>query len=204
MKGNKKKRLTDDELKECELFKQHRLKYRKTQKEWAEAIGISLALVKKIEACSIRCSPKTGANVRKYLKNNPISPYFPVLHGLDERVLYETFLTRMLEDPDMDSDEASRRASDCGKLVARIFSNASDLEQGCYKRKYFHYIEHLLTVLSAASDNAVAAIKDNKDILNADTGLRAVFTKAMLKNCGNILISKDGSVSIQTSIEDVF
>lgn len=206
MKKSMKNQLTDEELETCRFFKESRLKYNMNQKDWAKALKISYGLVKRIEEHTIRCSPSTMKKLQSYLHSSPIVTYIPVLHGLDERILYDTFLTYMIGTPGMDNNDAAKCASHCGKLVKNLLSNASKCKSPDTQKLYFNYMEQLLAVLSIAADDAVSSINNGEKILNSKIGLSSVFTSKLIskfQKSNDILISKNGDVSIQFSINDI-
>lgn len=207
MKNSMKNQLTYEELKRCSFFKESRLRYHMNQKDWARALKISYSLVKRIEEHTIRCSPSTMKKLQSYLQSSPVVTSSPVLHGLDERILYDTFLTYIIETSDMDNNEAAKCAAHCGKLVKRLLSNASNCKSPDTQEIYINYMEQLLTILCIAADDAVQSINNGENILNSKIGLGSVFTNSLItrfQKSNDILISKNGDVSIQLSLNDMF
>lgn len=203
MNKTNQRRLNDKELQDCESFRLFRISYQMNQKQWAEAIGISYGLVKRIEAHTIRCSEKTKAKIQNYIEQCPSPQDAPDLLGLEAHVLRDVFLTHMDHTP---KKEAMTLSARCARKLQEILGYASSLESPSMQSTYYRYVGQLLDVLSLSTADAVPAINDGKDILNIKQGLQSVFTGKQItkfKHSGNVIISDTGEVSYQYSIFDM-
>lgn len=203
MKKDNQNALTKEELKDCETFGQIRNSYHMTQEQWAQAVGISYGLVKRIESHTIKCSSKTKAKVHSFIELYNSNQNAPDLHGLEAHILYDVFLSHMEQIPKRDASVWSAR---CTKAFQNILSSASAFESADEQKIYFQFLEQLLTMLSLVSADAVADIKKGEDILNINHGLKDIFNGKQItrfKNSSNIMVSKDGAVTRQNSLFDL-
>lgn len=73
-----------------EEFRSLRNSYGMSQKEWADAVGISAAMVKLIETDRQACSIKTAEKVWEFA-GSAGTAYRKRLDGLEEHILYDIF-----------------------------------------------------------------------------------------------------------------
>lgn len=162
--GNKqgqKRTLTEDDLKVCEEFTECRLSRRMNQKQWAEAVGISYGLVKRIEARTIACSKKTMTQVRQFMDSCDACPDTPDLHELEEHVLYDIFLTNMRQ---LSKKEAAEYAGKCTRSLRDTLSGASRCNTPDAQKKYFEFVDMFLKALSLTSVSSVDAANRGLDL----------------------------------------
>lgn len=177
--GKKRKStLTKAEEEECRIFVEHRLSCRMNQKQWAEAVGISYGLVKRIEARSIACSAKTRAKVQHFLNSCDIRPDTPDMHGLEDHILYDVFLTNMKQ---LSRKDAAECAGHCTRSLQHALSRAAGCSSPDARKKYFDFIDMFLTVLSISVDTAVDAANRNHDISGIKEDLAAFTNKKIHK-----------------------
>lgn len=198
----KKINLTAAELKDCETFEEIRMSYNMNQKQWAQAVGISYGLVKRIEAHTIKCSSKTKVKVRNFTDRYHANQNTPDLHGLEAHILYDIFLSHMEQIPKKEASVCSAR---CTKLFQDILSPAAECKSADTQQIYFQYLEQLLTTLALATADAATDINNGTDILNINHGIKNVFTGkqvAKFKNSANVIVSKNGEVNHQYDFSD--
>lgn len=203
MKKDNHTSLTKEELKECETFEHIRNSYHMTQEQWAQAIGISYGLVKRIESHTIKCSSKTKVKVQSFIEQYNSNQDSPDLHGLEAHILYDVFLSHMNQIPKKDASIWSAR---CTKAFQNILSSASAFESADMQKTYFQFLEQLLTMLSLVSADAIADIRQGEDVLNINHGLKDIFNGKQItrfKNSSNIMVSKGGEVTYQNSLFDL-
>lgn len=177
--GKKRKStLTKAEEEECRIFVEHRLSCRMNQKQWAEAVGISYGLVKRIEARSIACSAKTSAKVQHFLNSCDIRPDTPDMHGLEDHILFDVFLTNMGQ---LSGKDASAYAGHCTRALQHALSVAARCSSPDAQKKYFDFVDMFLTVLSISADTAVDAANRNCDISSIKEDLAAFTNKKIHK-----------------------
>lgn len=203
MKKDRKTHLTEAERKDCETFEQLRISYQMNQEQWAQAVGISYGLVKRIESHTIRCSDKTKVKVRSFMDQYGSNQDAPDLHGLEAHILYDVFLSHMGQVPKKDASLWSAR---CARAFQDILSRASGFDSAEMQKTYFQFLEQLLTMLSLLSADVATDIRQGEDILNINHGLKAVFNGkqvARFKSSPNIMVSKEGEVTYQNSLFDL-
>ena len=179
MKKKQKRPLTDKDIYVCNSFKEKRIKCGMDQKEWAEVIGISLGLVKGIEGHVRRCTPSTEEKVKKYMEQFHASPDAPDTRSLEERILYDVFLSHMGM---MGKKEAAYYADPCIMSICKILSLSDNLGTKDEQKLYFQYLDIFLDMLTSASYKSACAITDNLDVLDIAIKLRADFIKKLDKN----------------------
>lgn len=179
MKKKTKITLTDKDIYACNNFKEKRIKCGLDQKEWAEVIGISLGLVKGIEGHVRRCTPGTEEKVKKYMEQLHASPDIPDTRSLEERILYDVFLSHMGM---MGKKEAAYYADSCIMSIHKILSGADKLKTKDEQKLYFQYLDIFLDMLTSASYKSACAITDNLDVLDIAIKLHAGFIKKLDKN----------------------
>lgn len=179
MKKKTKITLTDKDIYACNNFKEKRIKCGLNQKEWAEVIGISLGLVKGIEGHVRRCTPGTEEKVKKYMEQLHASPDIPDTRSLEERILYDVFLSHMGM---MGKKEAAYYADSCIMSIHKILSGADKLKTKDEQKLYFQYLDIFLDMLTSASYKSAYAITDNLDVLDIAIKLHAGFIKKLDKN----------------------
>ena len=163
MKKKTKITLTDKDIYACNSFKEKRIKCGMDQKEWAKVIGISLGLVKGIEGHVRRCTPSTEEKVKKYMEQFHASPDAPDTHSLEERILYDVFLSHM---GIMGKKEAAYYADPCIISICKILSLSDNLGTKDEQKLYFQYLDIFLDMLTSASYKSACAITDNLDVLD--------------------------------------
>lgn len=259
MKNQKKRKLTETEIKDCDTFKQIRISYNMNQMQWANAINVSHGLVKRIEAHTIKCSSKTKTKIRNFMEQNQNTPDLPDLHGLESHIIFDIFLTYLNQTPKMESSVCAGR---CTKALQGILSYATNCESSGTQKAYFRFMEQILsthsflsdlkqkpdketiiqatksiralqdifsqasgckstdaqkiffqfleqafTTLSLAAVDIVTAINDERDILNINNGLKAVFTGKQVtkyKHSAHSLVADNGEVIQQLDFFDFF
>ena len=179
MKKKTKITLTDKDIYACNSFKEKRIKCGMDQKEWAKVIGISLGLVKGIEGHVRRCTPSTEEKVKKYMEQFHASPDAPDTHSLEERILYDVFLSHM---GIMGKKEAAYYADPCIMSICKILSLSDNLGTKDGQKLYFQNLAILLNMLTIASYESTGAITDGLDVLDIAIKLRADFIKKLDKN----------------------
>lgn len=179
MKKKTKITLTDKDIYACNNFKEKRIKCGLNQKEWAEVIGISLGLVKGIEGHVRRCTPGTEEKVKKYMEQLHASPDIPDTRSLEERILYDVFLSHMGM---MGKKETAYYADSCIMSIHKILSGADKLKTKDEQKLYFQYLDIFLDMLTSASYKSAYAITDNLDVLDIAIKLHAGFIKKLDKN----------------------
>lgn len=204
MNNKKKINLTNSEIKDCETFEQIRISYNMNQKQWGNAIGISYGLVKRIEAHTIKCSPKTKMKIRSFIDQNQNNHNIPDLHNLEAHILFDIFLTHMNQ---VAKNEAGIYAARCTKAFQDILTYASKCDSPQSQETYFQFLEQILTTLSFAIADMISDINNGTDISNVNNGLKSVFTVKQVKkfiNFADVIVSKNGEVSQQYSLSDFF
>lgn len=179
MKKKTKKTLTDKDIYACNDFKEKRIKCGMDQKEWAEVIGISLGLVKGIEGQMRRCTPSTEEKVKKYMKHFHAAPDVPDTRGLEERILYDVFLSHMGM---MGKKDAAYYADPCIMSICKILSVSDNLGTKDEQKLYFQNLAIFLDLLSCASYEFASAITDGLDVLDIAGKLHSDFIKKLVKN----------------------
>lgn len=203
MKKDRQIHLSEAELKDCETFEQLRISYQMNQEQWAQAVGISYGLVKRIESHTIKCSNKTKIKVRSFIDQYSSNQDAPDLHGLEAHILYDVFLSHMEQLP---KKEAFLWSARCTKAFQDIISYASKFDSSEMQKTYFQFLEQLLTMLSLLSADVVTDIKQGEDILNINHGLKTIFSGKQItrfKSSSNIMVSKEGEVTYQNSLSDL-
>lgn len=193
---------TADEIRDCEAFEQLRNSYNMTQREWAQAVGISYGLVKRIEAHTIKCSSKTKAKVHSFEVRYNSNQGAPDLHGLEAHILYDVLLSHMEQTPKKEAGVCSAR---CTKALQDILAHTSELKSADTQKTYFQFLEQALTMLSLATNDIVTAINQGEDVLNINHGLKGIFDGRQVtkfKKSGIITVSKEGEVIWLNSLFD--
>lgn len=141
----KKEILSKDKQNGCEEFKKNRLSFGMNQKQWAEKVGISYGLVKRIESHTIACSEKTTNKVRMFMDSYNAPPDdLPGMHDLEVRILYDVLLTYMADIP---IKNAKEHAIKCARSLRAVLSKASGCSSPGAKEKYFEFMEMFLKAL---------------------------------------------------------
>lgn len=122
----------------CQKFTECRHSHGMSQKQRAEALGISYGLVKRIEARTIACSERTMLKAQKFMDACDTRPDAPDRHGLEEHVLYDVFLTNMRQIP---VKEASEYAGKCTRSLLAALSKASGCTSPDAQKRYFEFLE---------------------------------------------------------------
>ena len=124
-----------------------RKSYRMSQKEWAEAIKISVSTVKDIERGVSPCSKVTIRKMEQYIKEHPLGNfeaqcgrplYEPDHTSLDERILQELIASNMTEIPKHEADAIARKlaikATHILKDEAETDHSNADTEKAYYEK----------------------------------------------------------------------
>lgn len=179
MKKKQKKLLTGKDIYVCNDFKEKRIKCGMDQREWAETIGISLGLVKGIEGHVRRCTPSTEEKVKKYMEQFHASPDTPDTRSLEERILYDVFLSHMGM---MGKKEAAYYADPCIMSIHKILSGADKLKTKDEQKLYFQNLAIFLDMLTLVFYESTSAIIDGLDVLDIAGKLHSDFIKKLTKN----------------------
>lgn len=194
-----------EDAKRCDAFRHFRFSCHMTQKEWAGAIGISQALVKKIETHSMKCSEKSWARAREFMEGRsriPAPAGWEMPAGLDMRIFYDIAMSRI--SPALGENASTYAAWYTGSFH-KLLEAASDLPPDG-QATYFRLLGQLLGALSVAAAGSAAKIKDGEDVLNVNEGLKDIFNKKTIegfRKSGSVLVGKDGSVNIQQCLFDL-
>lgn len=202
MGKDKQAPVTAEEIRDCEAFEQLRNSYHMTQHEWAQAVGISYGLVKRIEAHTIKCSSKTKAKVHSFEIRYNSNQDAPDLHGLEAHILYDVLLSHMEQIPKKEAGVCSAR---CTKALQDILAHTSEVESADVQKTYFQFLEQALTMLSLATNDIVTAINQGEDVLNINQGLKDIFDGKQVtkfKKSGIVIVSKNGEVNWQNNLFD--
>lgn len=193
--------LSESEKKDCDTFKETRLKCGMTQEQWSLALGISLGLVKAIENHTRKYSGKTKNRVAKYLSGRNGDHDFPDTMSLESHVMEDLFLAHMGHIPRKDS---YAYAEYCAKQMLKLLASADSLETADAQSNYFKFLIQALSVLSIGAREAAKAVNRGENILEPAAGLDAVFKKNLTKkylSSGDIQVSASGQVSVQQSFD---
>lgn len=193
--------LSESEKKDCDAFKETRLKCGMTQEQWGSALGISLALVKAIENHTRKYSGKTKNRVTKYLSGRNGDYDFPDNMSLESRVMEDLFLAHMGHIPRKDS---YAYAEYCARQMLKLLASADSLETADAQSDYFKFLIQALSVLSIGAHEAAKAVNRGENILVPAVGLDAVFKRNMIKkylSSGDIQVSASGQVSVQQRLD---
>lgn len=148
----KNETLPKDKRENCDQFRKYRHICGMTQKQWAEKIGISHGLVKRIESYTIACSEKTMNKALQFMDNYNSLPEHPDLHDLEEHILYDVFLTNMKQMP---QNEAKAHAQKCAQSFRAVLSKASKCSSPNMQEQYFEFVDKLLYILSLVDTDSV-------------------------------------------------
>lgn len=171
-KRKEAKKMTSQEFKGC------RYSYGMNQNQWAEAIGISLALVKKIETGRQACSAKTAEKIWQFMGSVGATYSTTDMHGLEEHILYDIFYGHM-ENPN--EKEASHCAAECVRHLTMAFSKASRCSSPDAKKKYFDSIEIFLSAMEIAAPEFVGMANDGKSIADIRMDILAFMDQKIKK-----------------------
>lgn len=155
--GKKKEsgKMTSEEFRSC------RNSYGMSQNEWAEAVGISPALVKKIETGKQPCSAKTAEKIWEFMGSGGAAYRTGGLHGLEEHVLYDIFFEHMEK---LDEKEAAGYAAKCIRPLIKSLSKASGCSSPDAQKKYFDFIEMFLSAMHIVASECVGMANDGKPV----------------------------------------
>ncbi len=179
MKKKTKKTLTGKDIYACNDFKEKRIKCGMDQKEWAAAIGISLGLVKGIEGHVRRCTPSTEEKVKKYMEQFHSSPDAPDTRSLEERILYDVFLSHMGM---MGKKDAAYYADPCIMSICKVLSVSDNMRTKDEQTLYFQNLAIFFDLLTCTSYEFASAIIDELDVLDIAGKLHSDFIKKLAKN----------------------
>lgn len=171
--------LSDKEIESCNNFKKTRIRYDMSQKEWADAIGVSLGLVKGIEGHMRKCTESTKNQVENYKIQHRTAPDSPDVLSLEKHVLSDVFLTHMGM---IGKNEAISCADSCMESICEILSNADKFKTKDEQKLCFQHMDIFLDMLISASYQAISAIKDGLDVLDIAARQKTDFIKELSKN----------------------
>lgn len=190
--------MTDEELKECRQFKQARIRYNMSQKEWAERTGISYGLIKKIEENTAKCSEKTKFKVQKFLESHPpriMGVGKPGRHGLQVNVLYAVFISSMNKIPE---NNAYSLAAQCAHAMQALLSCSSACSSSGAQEAYFKFIEQFLYASKKMSDGLIEDINAGENV-NIEKLLKSLEYKKLrsgLHSEGSKSTGIDGQINL--------
>lgn len=162
-----KKPIGDSQFDISDSFKNTRERYGMSQKKWADAIGISYSLVKKIEAHTIAYSYKTQDKVKSFINRHPIIPEEYKLHELKDYILFDIIKN------DIDRETRLENVEPVYKCIHHLQELISNAKQCNSSKELFNYFEFLHQLLYAAK----SAASDNMDLIR-----HGKFPSAMEKN----------------------
>ena len=178
MRKKQKETLTDKDILSCDDFKEKRLRCNKSQQEWANAVGISLGLVKGIEGYTRRCTPKTEEKVKHYLAQLHATEDTPDTRSLEARILNDVFLSHMNK---MGKNQAEFYAGSCISHVQKILSIADNFKTPNEQKLYFQYLSISLQMLKTASSDSSRAISDGLNVPDIARTLYPGFVNKLAK-----------------------
>lgn len=198
MDKGKQAPVTVEEIRDCEAFKQLRIRYHMTQKEWAKAIHISYGLVKGIEAHRIKCSANTKKNIHSFEVNYNSSD----LQGLEARIIYDVLLSHMEQTIDRTADiyQCSAR---CTKAIQNILAHIAEFENADTQNTYLLFLTQILTTLDLAINDAATSILQGENVLDNNQGLKSIFNGKQVtkfKNSGRGPYSNNGKATWQENL----
>lgn len=188
-----------------EEFRSYRYSYGMSQKEWAEAVGVSPALVKMIETDKQSCSVKTAEKVWEFIGSGSVSNRNAGLKGLEERILYDIFLEHMDK---LDEKEAAGYAAKCVRPLRKVISKASECSSPDAQKKYFDFVEMLLSAMHLASSEYIGMANGGKPVSDIRMELiEFLYTKIkMMKHEEGISLSgsqdEGGQCSLFSFMDD--
>lgn len=155
-------------------FKNTRERYGMSQKKWAEAIGISYSLVKKIEAHAIAYSYKTQDKVKSFINRHPILSEEYKLHELKDYILFDIFQDNIDRETRLENVEPVYK---CIRHLQELISNAKQCNSSEELFNYFEFLHQLLyAAKSAASDN-MDLIRHGKFPSGMEKDLKSAFSR---------------------------
>lgn len=163
----------------CEEFQNYRYSYKMSQKEWAEAVGISTALVKQIETRKRDCSAKTAGKVWEFIGANGAAHRAgsgPM--ELEERILYDIFLGHMEK---LAGREAAGYAAKCIRPLQKALSKASECSSPDAQKKYFDFLEAFLSAMQLAASEYASLADDGEAMPDLRDGLTGFAGKQIRK-----------------------
>lgn len=119
------------------------------QEKWAETIGISYGLVKRIEAHTIKCSTRTRTKVQLFMEKKSNTPDLPKQsdlpdpYDLETHVIFDIFLTKLKQVP---KSEASSSARHCTKALQYFLSYIDKCDSSDTQIDYFQFMEWILYI----------------------------------------------------------
>lgn len=189
--------IPDDMLRD--EFVRNRLRYEMTQREWADAIGISHPLVKRIESGTIRCSEKTIKKMENFMQGRNSSPNPHAFHTLEEYILSSILLTSMNH---LRQDAATSYAHKCTYPLWNLISGIKLCPTDETQRNYIDFLQHLLDLASTFADDNIDAIQSGAYYFQKDKLLNSL-QKYSLSQTGSTRKKKPASVEGQVTIADL-
>lgn len=172
------KLLTKEERENCDEFRNCRYRYGMTQEEWAEKIGISLGLVKRIETYTIAYSKKTREKVDKFMETYEIYPNIPNMHELEELILYDIFFTHMQH---LSKKDAMNYAQECTRSLRNTLLKASRCSTPDAQKIFFDFVSIFLKALSRSAVLIVDTTGKSTDCMLSTDDLVSVVEKKIKK-----------------------
>lgn len=183
----------------CTEFIRNRLRYGMTQKEWADAIGVSHPLVKRIESGTIRCSEKTIKKMENFMQGRNSSPNPHAFHTLEEYILSSILLTSMNH---LGQDAAASYAHKCTCSLWNLISGIKLCPTAETQGNYIDFLQHLLDLTSTFADDNIDAIQSGTYHFQKDKLLNSL-QKYGLSQTGSTRKKKPASVEGQVTIDDL-
>lgn len=136
-----------------EEFREYRYSYAMSQEEWAKAIDISTASVKRIETNKMECSAKTAGKVWEFIGTGGAAHRVQFEHlGLEDRMLYDIFLEHMEK---IAEKEAAGYAAKCIYPLRKTLSKASACSSLDAQKNYFDFLEIFLLAMHIVASEYV-------------------------------------------------
>lgn len=182
-----------------EEFRELRHSCGMSQKEWADAVGISLALVKKIETGKQACSGKTAEKIWGFMGTKGTAYQADGLDGLEEHILYDIFIEHMKK---MGGKDAAIYAGKCARPLLRALYKAAGCGSADAQKKYFDFLEMFLSVMHIAASECAGMANGGKTVSNIRMELIEFVDKKIkkMKQEENILLAggqeEDGQLNL--------
>lgn len=194
--------LKDNELDMSDSFRQTRLRYHMSQKQWADALGISYGLAKRIEAHTISYSAKTKKKVESYIEKHPVIPNSTKLNGLEEHILFDIFLANINQSIEQETVD---NVCKCVRHLHSLMSNAKECSSPHDLTNYFNFFQQLLYAAKSAAVENMHLINNGKFPLDMEKELKSAFNH--VDNTGAVQTSKktgkNSQIDGQSSLFDL-
>ncbi len=174
-------------------FRSFRHSYGMSQKEWAEAVGISPALVKKIETGRQPCSGKTAEKVWGFI--GPGAAHRAAgLQGLAGHVLYDIFFESLDK---MDEKEAASCAQNCARQLMGALIKASECGTGEAQKRYFDFLKMFLSTMNMVASECTSLANDGRPVPDMQRELTEFIGMEI-----NRIKQQDNNISLSGSQEE--